>query len=66
MGKFSYQMMVPGKVQISGFCDIDNYTDVITKVARGLNISANPESLKLLVCGGWLPIAHYKMERSGH
>ena len=45
-------MMPPGKVQISGFCDTDNYTDVITKGAKGLHISANPESLKLLVSGG--------------
>lgn len=52
VGRFSYQMMSPGKVQISGFCDTDNYTDVLTKGANGLNISANSKSLKLLVSGG--------------
>lgn len=50
--KFSYQMMSPGKVQISGFCDTDNYTDVVTKGTNELNINANPKSLKLLVSGG--------------
>ena len=44
--------MPPGKVQISGLCDMDNYTDVIMKGAKGLHRSANPESLKLLVSGG--------------
>ena len=45
-------MMAPGKVQISGFCDTDHYTEVVMKGAKGLNINANPESLQLLVSGG--------------
>ena len=49
-------MMSPGRVQISGFCDTDNYTDVVTKGANGLNINANPKSLKLLVSGGLVSI----------
>ena len=51
-GRFSYQMMAPGKVQVSGFCDTDHYTEVVMKRAKGLNINANPESLQLLVSGG--------------
>ena len=50
-GRFSYQMLVPGMVRISGFSDTYKYTEVITNGAKGLNINANPESLQLLVSG---------------
>ena len=51
-GKFGYQMMPPGRIQISGFSDADTYCDVIKKGAKGLNVTAQPETLSLVVSNG--------------
>ena len=51
-GRFGYQMMPPGRIQISGFSDADTYLDVIKKGAKGLNVTAQPETLSLVVSNG--------------
>ena len=45
-------MMPPGRIQILGFSDADTYCDVIKKGAKGLNITAQPETLSLVVSNG--------------
>ena len=45
-------MVAPGIIQISGFCDNDNYMDVVKKGANGLNIAADLSSLSLIVSNG--------------
>ena len=42
------QMMPPGRIQISGLSDADTYCDVIKKGVKGLNITAQPETLSLV------------------
>ena len=42
-------MVPPGKVQVPGFCDSDNYLEVVRKGAEGLGIDVAPERLSLLV-----------------
>ena len=39
-------------MQISGFTDNDTYSDVVLKGARGLEITANPSKLRLIVSHG--------------
>lgn len=52
VGQFSHRMVPPGKVQVSGFSDDDTYLDVIRKGSKGLQITAPPEQLSLLISNG--------------
>lgn len=52
VGRFSYKMMPPGKVQVPGFCNTDMHRDIITNGASGLGIDASSDQLSLIVSNG--------------
>jgi len=52
VGRFSFKMMPPGKVQVPGFCNTDMHRDVITKGASRLGIDASPDQFSLIVSNG--------------
>ena len=51
-GQFSYRMIPPGKVQVPGFSNNDQYLEVVAKGAKGLGIATSPDRLSLIVSNG--------------
>ena len=45
-------MMPPGKIQVPGFCNDDNYNDVVRKGAKGMSITHPPNKLQFIVSNG--------------
>ena len=45
-------MVPPGKVQVPGFSNDDQYLEVVAKGAKGLGLTASPERLSLIVSNG--------------
>ena len=44
--------MPPGKIQVTGFCNDDNYNDVVRKGAKGMSITHPPDNLQFIVSNG--------------
>ena len=51
-GRFSYKMIPPGKVQVPGFSNNNQYLEVVAKGAKGLGITTSPDRLSLIVSNG--------------
>ena len=45
-------MIPPGKVQVPGFSNDDQYLEVVAKGAKGLGITISPDRLSLIVSNG--------------
>ena len=43
--QFSYKMIPPGKVQVPGFSNNDQYLEAVAKEAKGLGITTSPDRL---------------------
>ena len=51
-GRFAYKIVPPGKVQVPGFSNDNQYLEVVAKGAKGLGLTASPERLSLIVSNG--------------
>lgn len=51
-GRFSYKMVPPGKVQVPGFSNDDQYMEVLVKGAKGLGLTTSSDRLSLIVSNG--------------
>ena len=45
-------MIPPGKVQVPGFSNDDQYLEVVAKGAKGLGLTISPDRLSLIVSNG--------------